>query len=329
MPVAKSGRRPLSPLHPPRRETTSRLPKASLPAPPAAPAEEEYSWNVQWPELLGENMSFWSRQLYVRCPGCWKYFGAPSAFKQHLLHKKGTFRHVPDHIFQNWNFDSLWDPAWKEIEESKKAEEAEGPTRTIPNEPEGEPTARVEPVGEAGLNRANEPAGEAGLNRANAPSWHDSLPTPPPPIRDAASIRELESQGWFRPVPDFVVEMLSEQAHRAGCPTDVSRNNWYEYIKTVLDALETELADPKPSSKVLINFAQIPDATVCLRLNSQWTSEEILAHIGSKMGVSFETLGARWRLSTEQPMTRRRRHTTLTSLSVLRRKLDQPVGSTC
>lgn len=81
--------------------------KRGLPTPPSAPEEEEYDWNIQWPQLLRDNMSLWNKQLYVRCPGCWRYFAAPSAFKQHLLHKKGTFRHVPDHIFQNWNCDAL------------------------------------------------------------------------------------------------------------------------------------------------------------------------------------------------------------------------------
>ena len=50
---------------------------------------------------FGTNSSMWGVH------GCWRYFAAPSAFKQHLLHKKGTFRHVPDHIFQNWNCDAL------------------------------------------------------------------------------------------------------------------------------------------------------------------------------------------------------------------------------
>ena len=204
-------------------------------------------------------MSLWNKQLYVRCPGCWRYFAAPSAFKQHLLHKKGTFRHVPDHIFQTWNCDALWDPAWKEIEESKRAETAEGGSATTPPSPGGE------------------------FDRSLAP-WQESLPTPPQTVRDAATIKELESQGWFQPVPEYMVEMLAEQAYRAGCTEDQSRQNWYGYIKSVLDALDPELEDPRPNNKAMINFTQIPDTTVSIPLNSRWNREEIFIPCGIQNG---------------------------------------------
>ncbi len=260
LPPPPDNRRPRSPLVPPTR---------SLPTPRVAPDEEHYEWNIPWVQLLRENMSMWQEQLYVRCPGCWKFFVSPSAFKQHLRHKKDTFRHVPTHVFQNWNCDELWDPAWHDIQESKRAE-ARGYADEVPRTLDGE----VEDKG-----------------------WMQDIPPPPQPIRSKDELQQMQEQGWLDPVAPFVVEMMAEEAHRAANVEDSARQNWFAYVKSIDVILQEELKEAAISRKAFINFPQVKECTIMMRLNPSWSSEEVLSHIAAELGMTFEHLGSRWLLA--------------------------------
>ncbi len=39
---------------------------------------------------------------------------------------------------------------------------------------------------------------------------------------------------------------------------------------------------------------QVKDCTLVMRVNSQWNAEVFFSFITSKIGMSFETLGAKW-----------------------------------
>ena len=262
-----------APLAKKRARSPATSPRRSLPEPPGCPEAVHVEWNLPWETLLRENMSMWRAQLWVCCPGCQKHFAAPSAFKQHLHHKVNTFRHPPSHIFQSWYCDSLWDDAWREIETSKKAEFVEA----APND----------------LEVKDAEGTKSPVNK----DWTENLPVPPAPIRAPDELRKLRESGWMEPLPDFVIEMMAEEAYREGDLKDSSRNNWFSYVKSVDEALQREFENEDQSRKAFLTFGQIPDCSMVVKLNPRWNSEEVLSHLAATVGMSFETLGAKWLLS--------------------------------
>ena len=88
--------------------------------------------------------------------------------------------------------------------------------------------------------------------------------------------------------------MSSEEAFRAGNPDDDRRNNCCSYVASIDSALARDLSDQDSRRRAFLSFVQVTQCTLVLKMNPKWKTEEILSHITAKVGMSFETLGARW-----------------------------------
>lgn len=76
--------------------------------------------------------------------------------------------------------------------------------------------------------------------------------------------------------------MMAEEAHRAAC------------VKSIDAALQQELGENDTSRKAFLNFVQVKNCRMVLKIKNQWSAEEVPSHITSKLGMTFETLGAKW-----------------------------------
>ena len=99
-----------------------------------------------------------------------------------------------------------WDDAWKEMQKSMV-----------------EQAAQLRP-------------GEESAEEPQDKSWQDTVPKPPAKVSSEEEDR-LRAEGFLDPTPEYLIEMLAEEAFRTGMPADEAPKNWFAYISSVDSAL--------------------------------------------------------------------------------------------